>query len=291
MRSDASTPIGALGMSPQAKGLVYLLVSAVCFSFAGVFVKIVDTGNWGVIFWRAGFGVIFLVIFYSAVGRLREQLNMKVSGVWISLVAVVSTSAFISSFQYTSIANVVVIYASTPLLSGILGWWWMREAVSIREIIASIAALIGVGVVVLSSLGQISILGDFLAVIMAVTMAIIIVLFRKFPDTPAGGVNLLSGAVLMPICIIFGDPFTASFRDVLVLALFALVFVIAYVTLLEGAKLLSPTLTALLSILETPLAPIWAWLVLSEIPNLATMIGGCIVIMAAIVAATRKSVQ
>jgi len=96
---------------------------------------------------------------------------------------------------------------------------------------------------------------------------------------------------LMPICIIFGDPFTASFRDVLVLAVFALVFVIAYVTLLEGAKLLSPTLTALLSILETPLAPIWAWLVLSEIPNLSTMIGGCIVIMAAIVAATRKSVQ
>jgi len=129
MRFDASTPVGALGMSPQGKGLVYLLVSAVCFSFAGVFVKIVDTGNWGVIFWRAGFGVIFLVIFYSAVGRLREQLNMKVSGVWISLVAVVSTSAFISSFQYTSIANVVVIYASTPLLSGILGWWWMREAV------------------------------------------------------------------------------------------------------------------------------------------------------------------
>jgi len=291
MTLDTSKSIGAFGMPQQLTGLVYLLISAVCFSFAGVFVKLVDTGNWGVIFWRAGFGLLFLIIFYSCAGRLTEQVRMQVSGVVISLVAVVSTSAFISSFQYTSIANVVVIYASTPLLSGILGWWWLREAVSSREVFASIATFIGVGVVVLGSLGQINIFGDSLAIVMAVTMAMIIVLLRKFPDTPSGGVNLLSGAILMPICILFGDPFATSIRDVFVLALFALVFVIAYVTLLEGAKLLSPTLTALLSILETPLAPIWAWLVLSEVPVLSTVIGGTIVTMAAIVATTGKSVR
>jgi len=289
MSLEISKPIGAFGMSPQVTGLVYLLLSAVCFSFAGVFVKVVHTENWGVIFWRAAFGFLFLILFYASIGKLEKQMRLKASGIVISLVAVVSTSAFISSFQYTSIANVVVIYASTPLLSGILGWWWMREAVSLREVIASVAVLIGVGIVVLGSVGQVNIFGDSLALIMAITMAAIIVLFRKFPDTPSGGVNLLSGAILIPICIVFGEPFTASFRDVLVLALFALVFVIAYVTLLEGAKLLSPTLTALISILETPLAPIWAWLVLSEMPDLATVIGGTIVILATIVATMGKS--
>jgi len=288
VKDEHSRTKGSFGLSLRAKGVLFLLVSSVCFSFAGIFVKGVDTGNWGVIFWRAGFGMLFLIIFYTATGKLAEQISMKMSGLIISLIAVVSTSAFISSFQFTSIANVVVIYASTPLLSGLLGWWWMREAVSRRELIASIAALIGVGVVVSGSLGQVNAIGDSLAIIMAITMATIIVLFRKFPGTPSGGVNLLSAAILMPICIVFGDPFTASLRDVMVLALFALVFVIAYVTLLEGAKLLSPTLTALLSILETPLAPIWAWLVLSEIPNLSTTIGGIIVILAVIVATKKQ---
>lgn len=287
VRDDIDKPVGAFGMSVRATGLVYLLVSSISFSFAGIFIKGVDTGSWGVIFWRAGFGLLFLIVFYSAIGKFSRQVGMKSSGVMISLIAVVSTTAFITSFKYTSIANVVVIYASTPLLAGLLGWWMMREAMSRREVIASIAALIGVIVVVNGSLGRVNIYGDSLAIFMTVTFAVIIVLFRKFPGTPSGGVNMLSCAILIPICIAFGDPFAASTRDVLVLAVFAFLFIIAYVTLQEGAKLLSPTFTALLSILETPLAPIWAWLILSEIPALSTVIGGAIVILAAIVATTR----
>lgn len=274
-------------MSVRATGIVYLLISAISFSFAGVFIKGVDVGSWGVIFWRAAFGLLFLVIFYSAIGKFSKQASMKLSGVMISLIAVVSTTAFITSFQYTSIANVVVIYASAPLLAGLLGWWMMREPVSRREVIASAAALIGVGIVVNGSLGLDNIFGDLLAIFMAATFAVIIVLFRMFPATPSGGVNMLSCAVLLPFCIAFGEPFAASMREVLVLAVFAFLFIIAYITLQEGAKLLSPTLTALLSILETPLAPIWAWLILSEIPILSTLIGGAIVTLAVIAASVR----
>jgi len=214
---------------------------------------------------------------------------MKLSAVMISIVAVVSTSAFITSFQYTSIANVVVIYASTPLVSGLWGWWWLREAVSRREAISSLAAMIGV--VVHGSLGEVNIYGDSLAIFMAIAFAVIIVLFRKYRGTPSGGVKMLSCVILMPICVAFGEPFAASIRDVFVLAVFAFLFIIAYVTLQEGAKLLSPTLTSLLSILETPLAPIWAWLVLSEVPVLSTVVVGAIVFLAAIAATAKLSLR
>lgn len=284
VRDGNDGPTGVLGMSVRATGLAYLLISAICFSFAGVFIKGVDAESWSIIFWRASFGFLFLFIFYSAIGKFSSQISLQVSGIMISLIAVVSTTAFITSFKYTSIANVVVIYASAPLLAGLLGWWLMREAVSRVEVVASVAAFFGVVVVISGSLGQVNIYGDSLAVFMAVTFALIIVLFRKFPSTPSGGVNMLSCAILMPICVVFGDPFEAPLRDVLVLAVFALVFVVAYVTLQEGAKLLSPTLTALLSILETPLAPIWAWLILTEVPVLSTVVGGIIVLVAIVTA-------
>ncbi len=184
-----------------------------------------------------------------------------------------------------------MIYAVTPLMSGLLGWVILREHISKQELIASIFAIIGVAVVVNGSVGQINIYGDGLAIVMAVTLALIIVLFRKYPDTPSGGVNILSCAILVLMCSLIGTPFSVPFHEIAILAFFGLLFVTAYITLQEGAKILSPTLTALLSILETPLAPIWAWLILSEIPVLSTIVGGAIVLIAVLVATFQSSTQ
>lgn len=287
-KASLGGPLGESGLSPNMRGLVYLSLSAVSFSFVGVFVKGVDAGSWSVIFWRAVFALMLLGIFYSVNGRLLDQLRMSPSGIIITLVQVISTAAFIASFRYTSIANVVVIYASIPLFAALLGWLVAKEAVSRREVVASVAALLGVGVVVNGSLGHYNLFGDFLAVVMAITFALIIVLFRKFPSTSSGGVIMLSCAVLMPICVIFGNPFSTSIDDIFILAVFAFLSIFAFMMLQEGAKLLSPTRTALLSILETPLAPIWAWLILSEAPALSTVVGGVIVIFAVVGASTKS---
>ena len=52
------------------------------------------------------------------------------------------------------------------------------------------------------------------------------------------------------------------------------------VALAEGAKRLPSGQTALLSTLETPLAPIFAFFLFTEIPNAATFLGGALVLVA-----------
>ncbi len=277
------------GNPARATGIVYLLISALCFSFAGVFTKGVAAGSWEVIFWRAAFGLLFAIALYGMKGKITREVTMKPSGIMISLVAVISTIAFLSSFKHTSISNVVMIYASTPMLAGVMGWWLMREKMSFKEFAASMAVLFGVGIVVYGSLGKIEIFGDALAVLMAITYALIIVLFRKYPETPSGGVNIFSCLALLPICFLFGEPFSTSFHDIMLLAVFAIVFLIASISLQEGSKLLSPTLSALLSIAETPLAPIWAWFFFAEIPVLSTLIGGVVIVLAITLATVRYS--
>ena len=278
-------------LNNQKTGIFYLLISAVLFSFVGIFVKGVEASSWDVIYWRALFGVIFVVIWYGFRLQLGKQLRLRMSGISIALLAVICTTAFLSSFKFTSIANVAMIYAVTPLMSGFLGWVILREHISKQDLIASIFAIIGVAVVVNGSVGQINIYGDGLAIVMAVTLALIIVLFRKYPDTPSGGVNILSCGILVLMCSFIGTPFSVPLHEIVILAFFGLLFVTAYITLQEGAKILSPTLTALLSILETPLAPIWAWLILSEIPVLSTIVGGSIVLIAALIATFQSSTQ
>jgi drug/metabolite transporter (DMT)-like permease len=49
-----------------------------------------------------------------------------------------------------------------------------------------------------------------------------------------------------------------------------------------GSRLLRPVETAILSALETPLAPVWVWLAFTEAPSLATVIGGTIVVAAVV---------
>ena len=69
-------------------------------------------------------------------------------------------------------------------------------------------------------------------------------------------------------------------EEVYALAAFGLLFAIASVTLAEGAKRVPSGQTALLSALETPLAPIFAFMLFAEIPGIATLLGGSVVLFA-----------
>ena len=57
-------------------------------------------------------------------------------------------------------------------------------------------------------------------------------------------------------------------------------FSIASVTLAEGARRLPAAETALLSALETPLAPVWAFLFFTDVPPFLTLVGGGIIFVA-----------
>ena len=65
------------------------------------------------------------------------------------------------------------------------------------------------------------------------------------------------------------------------LALFGITsFGLGLVLYTIGARYLHPARTALISTLDTPLAPLWVWLAFSERPALATIIGGVIILAA-----------
>jgi drug/metabolite transporter (DMT)-like permease len=46
--------------------------------------------------------------------------------------------------------------------------------------------------------------------------------------------------------------------------------------------LISATESALVSALDTPLAPVWVWLAFGEVPTSTTLLGGAIVVLAVI---------
>ncbi|WP_193368348.1 DMT family transporter [Pelagibius marinus] len=284
MTPDCEPPAPGLARnirSDYVTGHILLMISVVTYSTAGLFTKGVEAGAWEVIFWRGFFAGAFTTVWTVHRGMFRRNFfAMGASGGAVGVIGALGTAAFIPAFKLTTIANVSLIYAVSPLIAALLAWLAMGERVSARTMAGCVGALLGVAVIVSGSLGQISLNGDLLALCMTTAMAAIMVIYRKYPETPGPGPAVLQSVLLLPFAALLGSPFDIARSEALLLAAFGLMFAIASVTLAEGAKPIPSGQTALLSSLETPLAPIIAFFLFSEIPDSATFIGGAVVILA-----------
>ena len=263
------------------QGLLLIFVSAVVFSSAGLFVKGVAADSWVILFWRGLSAAAFTTGYVYWRGMIRREfVRMGRPGICAGVIGALATAAFIPAFKFTSIANVSLIYASAPFVCAAIGWYWIGEKPTGKVLAASGAAFFGVLIIVFGSLSAINLKGDLLALWMTLGMATLLCIYRRYPETPAAGPAVLSSLLLAPVAWVLGDPSAASVRDLLITCLFGLVFAIASVTLAEGARRLPSAETALISALETPLAPVWAYLLFTEIPSRYTLIGGLVILIA-----------
>lgn len=272
---------GSTARSDYTVGVVLLIASAIAFSSTGIFTKGVEAAAWAVIFWRAVFATLSTTAYAAARGTLRQEfLEMGRPGLAVGVIGAAGTAALIPAFKLTDIANVALIYASAPFLAAMLAWMTIGERVSRRTASGAAGALVGVMIIVAGSFGSVNLTGDGLALIMTLVMATIMVIYRARPDTPSAGPSVLQSLFLIPLALLFGEPLQTAPAEIAILAAFGVIHAIASVTLAEGAKRVPSGQTALIGALETPLAPILAFLILIEIPTVPTMIGGVVVFSA-----------
>ena len=271
-------------------GVILLIVAAVTYSTAGIFTKGVVAGAWSVIFWRGVFAAGFTTGWTLGKGTFRQNFfKMGKSGWAVGVIGAIGTAAFIPAFKLTSIANVSLIYAAAPLIAAMLAWLAVGERIARRTLAGSLLALMGVGVIVVGSIGSVNLIGDGLALVMTTAMATIMVIYRVYPQTPVAGPSVMQSLFLIPPSFIFGSPFKTAPFEIAILAAFGLLFAIASVTLAKGAKRVPSGQTALLSALETPLAPILAFFIFAEMPTTATFIGGAVVLIAVLLSIKDQS--
>ncbi|MEO0370014.1 MAG: DMT family transporter [Pseudomonadota bacterium] len=269
-------------------GVLLLLTSALTFSTAGLFTKGVVAGAWAVIFWRGLFAGIFTTLWTLQQGTFRQNFfSMGRSGLAVGVIGAIGTACFIPAFKLTSIANVALIFAASPLIASVLAWVFIGERPRGRTVAGALIALVGVAIIVSGSFGASSLRGDVLALIMTLVMSGVMVIYRARPATPGAGPSVLQSLFLLPPGFLLGQPLQTQPVEILILMAFGILFAIASVTLAEGAKRVPSGQTALLSSLETPLAPLLAFLVLSEVPGTATFIGGTVVFAAVLLSLRR----
>ena len=268
-------------------GVMLILLSAFLYSPVGVFSKGVDADSWSIIFWRgvvaAPAGILYLVIIGKLGGEwCRLRRNARLSFPLIALQAC-ATAAFIASFKLTSVANVALVWGASPVIAAVIGWLLLRERVTKSFLVAVGLVVAGNAVIVFGSAsGQSSsgLAGDALALLMTVLFVSSTIIYRHCPDMPSTLPTVAATLVLILVALLFSSPFAVPLDEILISALGGITFVMACVTLFEGAKYLAPGETALLCITEIPWAIILAILVLADYPTMQTMTGGTIIMAA-----------
>jgi len=118
---------------------------------------------------------------------------------------------------------------------------------------------------------------------MVVLNALYMVLIRANPGTDAVLASAAGGPMLFVAGWFFATPLDVSRRDALLLGAFGLVFAGATVLWVEGTRLIPASESGLLGSAETPIAIALAWLVLSEVPPAAGIVGSAVVLTAVLV--------
>ena len=271
-------------MNAQAQyrlGLILVAGSAIAWSTAGYFTRLIPLDNWTLLFWRGIFAAIGIFLFMLAKdgrGAWRQFGQLRGPGWLFALISGGSMIVYITSLTLTTVAHVAIIYCVVPFVAAGLAFLTMGERPSPVAIGASLMALVGVAVMVGMSGGEGSLVGDLLALVMTLGMAVIMVISRRHRDIPILAAAclsaILSAAACWPLALHALPP-----PDMLLqLALFGLVnsaIGIALFTL--GARLIPAIETGLIGALDAPLAPLWVWLAFSEIPGRNTILGGILV--------------
>lgn len=262
-----------------------MIASALVFSLAGVLTNLIETGAWTIACWRGLLGGVLIAAYVGWLGRekpLRDIFRLGWQGWVLASVGSLASLAFIFAFKLTYVANVAVIYATAPFMAAALSRWLIREKFRRRTQVAAVLSIIGVVIIVAGGLGAGKILGDTVALVMTAGNALYMTLIRMFRDSPvvlAGGVSALQIFIVGWLVV---KPLDVSQQDVVLLLLFGISFAVAVVLWTEGTKLITAAESGLFGSAETPFAILLAWLVLSELPPLASFVGGSLVLAAVI---------
>ena len=267
-------------------GLAYTLAGAALFVPDALLVRLIGAHVMDVAIWRGMIGgSVTLVGTALFAPHLIPSWRVLLS--WPSLFLILAQG--LGSFLYlmalgqTSVANTMLLYASSPFLSALLAFVLLRERIAPMTMLCMLAVFTGVGVIASGSLGGGHLWGDFIAFLNAASAAAYYVILRK-----TGAQSLIVSAGLGYFATaLLAYPFAphASFD----LEQIGLVTISGAVVLAGGCALqmigprhLPAAEVSMITMLEIVASPLLVWAVLSEAPAPLTLIGGGVILAALI---------
>jgi len=212
-------------------------------------------------------------------GMLGQFRGIAAAGWAVAVLQGVGLILFVLALEYTTAANVLIVFATTPLMAAVLGRIFLGERIPAVTWAAILASMAGLGIVTSGSLGTVHLLGDFLALLDALTLAAFYVVVRRHREismVPAVGLGMVVGGLLALPLASFAA--VTPMQGLWILLASAVVLPLPVILLTTGGRYLAAPEVPMLALLETVIGPFWVWLALGEEPGARSLIGGAVIV-------------
>lgn len=259
-----------------ARGRLLILSAALLWSLAGVFIKFLDLPPLTIVFYRSFFA---FMVFTPFVHRSNWPIN---GPVLISVLAYTAAiSAFVSANKLTTAANAIVLQYTAPIFVFLFSRLVWGESISKINGFALLAGMLGVGVISLDSAGEPEMAGVLLALLSGLLFAAYMINLRRTQQVSPIYLTWINNAFCaLSLLFVVSSQLTLTVNHLVILVVMGAVQLgLPYFLFSKGLQSVSLQEASLIALIEPVLNPIWVALTVSEIPSVATLSGGAMIIL------------
>jgi drug/metabolite transporter (DMT)-like permease len=248
------------------QGIVLTALAALSWSTAGLFPRLVSTDVFTTLFWRSALGGLSVLAFQLVLNHGKPAAAMV---------------TFIAAFYFAPIADVVFVYGAFPTVTVLLSALLLRTRIQRADVLCSALVAVGVGIILWGQASLQSIVGTLMSFSATLLFGLMTVGIKRFPDARMVKVTYM-GAFLSALAMApFASFMQTSMHDLGWLWLYGFLNIgVGFGFYLLGVRRIKPVLASVLCMIEIPLAPLWAYLLLGEQVGWQSLVGGAVVLLA-----------
>ncbi len=271
------------------QGLFFVFAAGVLWSTVGLGIRLIEEASvWQILLYRSVALSTFLYVLIRIRSRESPLAQARRSGFSTTIAGFALVAAYsggIYSIQVIPVANALLLFATAPFMTAILGWIILRERVRTATwfAIALAGGAISIMVSGQTSVGALD--GTLAALGSALGFSIFTVALRWGKSNEMLPAVFLSGlfaiVITSAICMLQGLSLVLSPLDggiSMGMGVFQVGAGLVLYTL--GSRTLPAAELALLSLAEVLLGPFWVWLFLGEEASFRTLVGGALLLTA-----------
>ena len=187
---------------------------------------------------------------------------------------------FVVSIQNTNVANTLVMIATAPMISAILGAIFLKEPPDKKTWISIIITFLAIIYIFFDSLKLGNFYGDILGFITALGLAVGAVTVRSAKSKNLVPAAVVGKLIVATFALFFIESFVLIDKDKYIVPLMCIMCVaIPFVLVTIAPRFIPAAEVNLFFLLETIIGPIWVWLIIKEQPSIETLYGGAIIII------------
>jgi drug/metabolite transporter (DMT)-like permease len=270
-------------LTDQQKGSLLAFVAVMFITPDSLFIRLSNLDTWGLVFYRGiipFFTVFFGMLLIYKLNFFKILFNSGVHGIIYITTFSITNITFVVSIQNTNVANTLVMIATAPMLSAILGAIFLKEPPDRKTLFSIIITFFAIIYIFFDSLKVGNLYGDVLGFITAFGLALGAITIRS-----AKTKNLVPAAVVGKLfvasfALFFIESFVLIDRDLFIVPLMCILCVaIPFVLVTIAPRFITAAEVNLFFLLETIIGPIWVWVIINEQPSIETLQGGAIIVI------------